>query len=66
MPDKIPSDSVGLVDPQTHHFDQPLNLVSGAVIQEYDLAYETYGKLNKARSNAILRSEEHTSELQSH
>ncbi len=54
MPDKIPSDSVGLVSPQTHHFDQPLDLVSGAVIQEYDLAYETYGKLNQAKSNAIL------------
>jgi len=54
MPDKFPSDSVGLVSPQSHHFNEPLGLVSGATIQEYDLAYETYGKLNKAKSNAIL------------
>jgi homoserine O-acetyltransferase len=54
MPDKIPSDSVGLVSPQSHHFNEPLNLVSGARVREYDLAYETYGKLNKSKTNAIL------------
>jgi len=54
MPDKIPSDSVGLVSSKSHHFSDPLDLVSGASIQEYDLVYETYGKLNKTKSNAIL------------
>lgn len=54
MPDNIPPDSVGLVSPQSHHFNEPLGLVSGALIQEYDLVYETYGKLNEAKSNAIL------------
>lgn len=54
MPDNIPPDSVGLVSPQSHHFNEPLGLVSGALIQEYDLVYETYGKLNETKSNAIL------------
>jgi homoserine O-acetyltransferase/O-succinyltransferase len=46
--------SVGLVTPQVAHFDQALNLVSGKVIKEYDLVYETYGELNSKKSNAIL------------
>ena len=46
--------SLGLVTPQTAHFDEPLTLRSGAVIDSYDLVYETYGTLNAARSNAIL------------
>jgi homoserine O-acetyltransferase len=32
----------------------PLNLVSGKVIEEYDLKYETYGELNKEKNNAVL------------
>lgn len=54
MPEVIPADSVGLVTPQVHHFDQPLTLRSGRVLQEYDLVYETYGQLNANRSNAVL------------
>lgn len=54
MPDKIPSDSVGLVTPATAHFDQALTLTSGGVIEQYDLVYETYGKLNADHSNAVL------------
>lgn len=46
--------SVGLVTPQVAHFDQALNLVSGKVIKEYDLVYETYGELNSNKSNAVL------------
>jgi homoserine O-acetyltransferase len=46
--------SVGVVTPQTIHFDQALNLVSGKTIQQYDLVYETYGELNEAKTNAIL------------
>jgi homoserine O-acetyltransferase len=46
--------SVGAVTPQSAHFDQPLTLKSGAVIDAYDLIYETYGTLNAARSNAVL------------
>ncbi|HDP89018.1 MAG TPA: homoserine O-acetyltransferase [Thioalkalivibrio sp.] len=54
MPETIPADSVGLVSPQTLHFDQPLELACGRALVEYDLVYETYGELNADRSNAIL------------
>ncbi len=54
MPTRFPADSVGLVTPQTAHFDAPLTLDCGRTLQQYDLAYETYGQLNEARSNAVL------------
>ena len=54
MPDSIPADSVGLVSPQSLHFDTPLALESGRVLSQYDLVYETYGELNDSASNAIL------------
>lgn len=50
----IPPDSVGLVRPQKLHFDAPLTLRSGRVIERYDLMVETYGTLNQDASNAIL------------
>ena len=46
--------SVGAVKPQMMHFDQPLSFKSGATLPAYDLVYETYGKLNAAKSNAVL------------
>jgi homoserine O-acetyltransferase len=46
--------SVGAVQAQTAHFDQPIKLKSGAALPSYDIAYETYGELNAARSNAVL------------
>jgi homoserine O-acetyltransferase/O-succinyltransferase len=46
--------SVGLVTPQTAHFDDPLTLACGRVLSAYDLVYETYGELNAARDNAVL------------
>jgi homoserine O-acetyltransferase len=46
--------SVGVVTPQKARFTEPLKLKSGAVLPEFELAYETYGKLNAARSNAVL------------
>ena len=48
------SDSIGIVAPQTARFDTPLHLKSGAVLENYELVYETYGELNAARSNAVL------------
>lgn len=54
MPDKIAPDSVGIVTPTSVHFDQPIKLTSGEVIEQFDLVYETYGTLNKAHSNAVL------------
>ena len=54
MSQQIPSDSVGLVSPETHQFNEPLQLNSGDTVDSYQLAIETYGKLNTDRSNAIL------------
>ncbi|MEH6548648.1 MAG: homoserine O-acetyltransferase [Pseudomonadales bacterium] len=54
MPDTIAANSVGLVEPRTCHFDEPLVLASGRVLNQYDLCYETYGELNADKSNAIL------------
>jgi homoserine O-acetyltransferase len=46
--------SVGAVTAQKAHFAEPLRLKSGAELPAYDIAYETYGQLNAARSNAVL------------
>jgi len=54
MPKSIPADSVGLVTPQTEHFDEPIELVCGQTLPCFDLVYETYGKLNAKRDNALL------------
>jgi homoserine O-acetyltransferase len=50
----IESKSVGIVTPQTAKFTEPVRLKSGAVMDEYELVYETYGMLNADRSNAVL------------
>jgi homoserine O-acetyltransferase len=36
------------------HFSEPLALAAGGSFADYELVFETYGKLNAARSNAIL------------
>jgi len=54
MPCVFPEDSVGLVSPQTAHFDEPLPLACGRSLAPWQLVYETYGALNEARSNAVL------------
>ncbi len=54
MPQSIPEDSVGIVTPQTIHFDQPLALACGRQLDNYDLIIETYGTLNADASNAVL------------
>jgi homoserine O-acetyltransferase/O-succinyltransferase len=46
--------SAGVVVAQKARFDTPLRLRSGAELPSYELAYETYGELNAARSNAVL------------
>jgi homoserine O-acetyltransferase len=46
--------SVGIVTPQIARFTTPLPLRSGAVLHDYELVYETYGRLNTDRSNAVL------------
>ena len=47
-------DNLGNVVAQSAHFDAPLRLKGGAELPAYDIAYETYGELNAARSNAVL------------
>ncbi|MDP1659425.1 MAG: homoserine O-acetyltransferase, partial [Methylotenera sp.] len=37
------NNSVGIVAPQTAHFNKPLTLKSGVVLPQFDLVYETYG-----------------------
>lgn len=54
MSDRFPTNSVGLVTPQTISFEKPLMLDCGRVLPSYELVYETYGTLNDSRSNAVL------------
>ena len=50
------SNSVGIVPTQSFTFaeDEPFCLESGATLSPVTVAYETYGTLNRDRSNAIL------------
>ncbi len=43
-----------IVQKKIEHFDIPLYLESGRILESYDLAYETYGVLNKDKSNIIV------------
>ena len=43
-----------IVEAKKAKFTEPLKLSSGAVLPEFEIAYETYGELNAARSNAVL------------
>ena len=46
--------SVGIVTPKSVHFDTPIHLKSSAVLDSYELVYETYGELNETKSNSVL------------
>ena len=46
--------SVGVVLAKKATFAEPLKLKGGAVLPQFEIAYETYGELNAARSNAVL------------
>ena len=39
--------SVGLVSPQLFSYEQPFTLQNGAVLQGFNLVYETYGELTE-------------------
>ena len=43
-----------IVEAKLAKFTEPLKLKGGAVLPEYELAYETYGTLNATGSNAVL------------
>jgi len=46
--------SVGTVKTLTYHHPFPLLLESGETLPSLSLAYETYGRLNREKNNAIL------------
>jgi homoserine O-acetyltransferase len=46
--------SVGAATAQKAQFGEPLRLRGGAELPSFEIAYETYGKLNEARTNAVL------------
>jgi homoserine O-acetyltransferase len=54
MDNGVSAKSVGVVSPQSARFTEPVRLKSGAVMDAYELVYETYGRLNADRSNAVL------------
>ena len=47
-------ESVGIVKTEYLDIKEPIELDSGKVLDEVTIAYETYGQLNKEKSNAIL------------
>ncbi|TMG95172.1 MAG: homoserine O-acetyltransferase [Betaproteobacteria bacterium] len=54
LSDASAAHSVGIARPQIARFETPLPLACGRALSQYELAYETYGELNAARSNAVL------------
>ena len=46
--------SLGIVTPKQAEIRGPFTLESGAVLPGVTIAYETYGKLNREKTNAIL------------
>lgn len=48
------TETLEIVTPQFYKHSEPLELVSGSTLPEYELIYETYGELNADKSNAIL------------
>src|SRR6476469_2521663 len=46
--------SVGIVQKQFANFETSLPLRSGQTLEGFTIAYETYGKLNEDKSNAVL------------
>lgn len=49
-----PNHSVGSVVPQRFFHDAPMYLKGGGRLPSFELVFETYGRLNAARSNAVL------------
>lgn len=48
------NESVGIVETKYFKIDGDLKLESGKILNDVTIAYETYGKLNKDKNNAIL------------
>ncbi len=47
-------ESVGVVETKYYDITEPIELDSGKTLENVTVAYETYGELNKEKSNAIL------------
>lgn len=47
-------ESVGVVETKYLNIEEPIKLDSGKTLKDVTVAYETYGELNKEKSNAIL------------
>lgn len=47
-------ESVGFVETKYLNISEPIVLESGKILEDVSVAYETYGELNKEKSNAIL------------
>ena len=47
-------ESVGIVETKYYDIEEPIKLDSGETLSDITVAYETYGELNKEKSNAIL------------
>lgn len=52
--DKIDNNSIGIVKSNTVEIKQSLKLDCGKTLNDFSLIYETYGRLNPEKSNAIL------------
>lgn len=50
----LPEDSVGFVKTRIWKLEQPLELECGQTLDNIEIAFETYGELNPAKTNAIL------------
>ena len=48
------NESIGIVETKFHSLSDDLILESGKRLKNTQIAYETYGKLNKEKSNAIM------------
>ncbi len=48
------NESIGIVETKYHSLSDDLILESGEKLKNVQIAYETYGKLNKEKSNAIM------------
>ena len=46
--------SIGIVKPKIFKCPDPIKLSCGMTLDNYELIYETYGKLNKNKDNAVL------------